>query len=86
MQKYKKFRHNRKREKNDAIKYLKTVSDVRFRGEEEPVFYSNDMRAVEDNEQERATPEQWVKMIEKNGGYKKSSPSRLGELFVFLVG
>ena len=50
------------------------------------MFYSNDMRAVEDNEQERATPEQWVKMIEKNGGYKKSSPSRLGELFVFLVG
>ena len=73
-------------EKNDAIKYLKTDSNVRFRGEEEPVFYSNDMRAVEDNEQERATPEQWQKMIEKNGGYKKSPPSRLGELVFFLVG
>lgn len=63
-----------------------TDSDVRFRGEEEPVFYSNAMRAVENSKQERATPEQWVKMIEKNGGYRKSSPSRLGELFVFLVG
>ena len=50
------------------------------------MFYSNDMRAVENIKQERATPEQWVKMIEKNGGYRKSSPSRLGELFVFLVG
>lgn len=59
---------------------------MRFRGEEEPVFYSNDMRAVEDIEQERATPEQWVKMIEKNGGYKKNSPGRIGELFLFLVG
>ena len=59
---------------------------MRFLGEEEPVFYSNAMRAVEDIEQERATQEQWLKMIEKNGGYRKSSPSRLGELFVFLVG
>ncbi len=73
-------------EKNDAIKYLKTDSNVRFRGEEEPVFYSNDMRAVENIKQERATPEQWQKMIEKNGGYKKSPPSRLGELVFFLVG
>ena len=59
---------------------------MRFRGEDEPVFYSNAMRAVESIKQERATPEQWVKMIEKNVGYRKSSPSRLGELFVFLVG
>lgn len=50
------------------------------------MFYSNDIRAVEDIEQERATPEQWLKMIEKNGGYKKNSPGRIGELFVFLVG
>lgn len=35
-------------------------SGVRFRGEEEPVFYSNAMRAVENIKQERATPEQWV--------------------------
>jgi len=71
---------------NPDIRYQKADSGVRFRGEEEPVFYSNAMRAVENIKQERATPEQWVKMIEKNGGYKKSSPSRLGELFVFLVG
>lgn len=59
---------------------------MRFRGEEESVFYSNAMRAVENIKQERATLEQWLKMIEKNGGYKKSSPGRIGELFVFLVG
>ena len=45
-------------------------SDVRFRGEEEPVFYSNAMRDVENIKQERATPEQWLKMIEKQGGMK----------------
>lgn len=71
---------------NPDIRYQKADSDVRIRGEEEPVFYSNAMRAVENIKQERATPEQWLKMIEKNGGYRKSSPSRLGELFVFLVG
>ena len=59
---------------------------MHFRGEDEPVFYSNAMRAVENIKQERATPEQWLKMIEKNVRYRKSSPSRLGELFVFLVG
>ena len=47
-----------------------TDSDVRFRGEEEPVFYSNAIRAVENIKQERATPEQWLKMIEKQGGMK----------------
>ena len=40
-------------------------SDVRFRGEEEPVFYSNAMRAVEKIKQERATPEQWVTLSTK---------------------
>ena len=53
-------------------------SDVRFRGEEEPVFYSNAMRAVENIKQERATPEQWVKMIEKQGGLKAGEDKWLG--------
>jgi hypothetical protein len=55
-----------------------TDSDVRFRGEEEPVFYSNAMRAVENIKQERATPEQWVKMIEKQGGLKAGEDKWLG--------
>ena len=55
-----------------------TDSDVRFRGEEEPVFYSNAMRAVENIKQERATPEQWVKMIEKQGGMKAGEDKWLG--------
>ena len=37
---------------------------------ENPVFYSNAMRAVEGIKQEKATPEQWLKMIEKAGGIK----------------
>lgn len=36
---------------------------------EEP-FYSNALKAVQDIKQEKATPEQWLKMIEKNGGLK----------------
>ena len=59
---------------------------MHIRVKDKPVSYSNAMRAVENIKQERATPEQWLKMIEKNGGNKKSPPSRLGELFVFLVG
>jgi hypothetical protein len=35
-----------------------------------PVFVSNAMRAVEAIKQEKATAEQWLKMIEKNGGLK----------------
>ncbi len=53
-------------------------SVVRFRGEEEPVFYSNAMRAVESIKQERATPEQWLKMIEKQGGMKAGEDKWLG--------
>lgn len=45
---------------------------------EEPVFYSNAMRAVENIKQERATPEQWVKMIEKQGGLKAGEDKWLG--------
>lgn len=35
-----------------------------------PVFVSNAQRAVERISQERATPDQWLHMIEKNGGIK----------------
>lgn len=42
------------------------------------MFYSNAMRAVENIKQERATPEQWLKMIEKNGGLKAGEDKWLG--------
>ena len=72
------FDISEKSKKKDEIKYQKADSGVRSRGEEEPVFYSNDMRAVEDIEQERATPEQWVKMIEKRAAIKKALQVGLG--------
>ena len=49
---------------NDDIRYM-------FAGESvKPVFVSNALRAVERVSQEKATPEQWLRMIEKNGGLK----------------
>ena len=41
-------------------------------------FYSNAERAVEGIQQEKATPEQWLKMIEKNGGLKAGEDKWLG--------
>ena len=38
--------------------------------ESAPTFYSNAMNAVKSIKQEKATPEQWLKMVEKAGGLK----------------
>ena len=35
-----------------------------------PIFFSNAQRAVESIRQDRATPDQWLHMIERNGGIK----------------
>ena len=43
-----------------------------------PVFYSNAEHAVEGIKQEKATPEQWLKMIEKAGGMKAGEDKWLG--------
>ena len=54
-------------------------ADVRFRVvEPAPTFYSNAERAAENVKQEKATPEQWLKMIEKNGGLKAGEDKWLG--------
>ncbi len=50
----------------------------RMADEEEPIFYSNAMRAVEEIRQEKATPGQWLAMITKNGGLKASEDKWLG--------
>jgi hypothetical protein len=41
-------------------------------------FYSNAAKAVTDIKQEKATGEQWLKMIEKNGGLKKEEDKWMG--------
>ena len=43
-----------------------------------PIFYSNAQFAVQNIKQEKATPEQWLKMIEKNGGLKAGEDKWLG--------
>lgn len=55
-------------------------SDVRFRmsNENQAIFVSNAARAVEGIKQEKATPEQWLKMIEKNGGLKAGEDKWMG--------
>ena len=51
--------------------------DLRF-SDGAPVYYSNAARAVEGIKQEKATPEQWLKMIEKGGGLKAGEDKWLG--------
>lgn len=46
--------------------------------EQTPIFISNALKAVEGIKQEKATPEQWLKMIEKNGGLKAGEDKWLG--------
>lgn len=43
-----------------------------------PVFVSNALKAVEGIRQEKATPEQWLAMIQKNGGLKAGEDKWLG--------
>ena len=42
------------------------------------VFYSNAERAIEQIKQEKATPQQWLAMIEKNGGMKAGEDKWIG--------
>ena len=50
----------------------------RYQKVEKPMFYSNAEKAVEGIKQEKATPEQWLKMIEKGGGLKAGEDKWLG--------
>lgn len=52
--------------------------DIRYSVKSAPVFYSNAENAVRNIKQEKATPEQWLKMIEKNGGLKAGEDKWLG--------
>lgn len=54
--------------------------DIRFRmsNENQAIFVSNAAKAVEGIKQEKATPEQWLKMIEKAGGLKAGEDKWMG--------
>ena len=51
---------------------------VKAQKDSSPIFTSNAQRAVESIKQEKATPEQWLKMIEKNGGLKAGEDKWMG--------
>ena len=55
-------------------------NDIRFRkvNENQDIFVSNAQRAVEGIKQEKATPEQWVAMLKKNGGLKAGEDKWMG--------
>lgn len=58
-------------------------SDIRFslpneREDKKPVFYSNAQRAVDGIRQEKAKAEQWLAMIQKQGGLKAAEDKWLG--------
>lgn len=55
---------------------IKPQSSVRFRDGD--IFLSNAAKAVEGIAQEKATPEQWLKMIEKAGGLKAGEDKWMG--------
>lgn len=58
--------------RNDGIVRAKIVE------QQGDIFVSNAARAVEGIKQEKATPEQWLKMIEKQGGLKAGEDKWLG--------
>ena len=54
--------------------------DIRFSvaNRENEIFVSNAQKAVEDIKMDKATPEQWLKMIEKGGGLKAGEDKWIG--------
>ena len=73
---YYEFKHGSAPYQRDWI----NVEEVRFRmsNENQAIFVSNAAKAVEGIKQEKATPEQWLKMIEKNGGLKAGEDKWMG--------
>lgn len=68
---------NRRQATLDAVSQR---DDILFREGDDgaPVFFSNAAIAVENIKQEKATPEQWLRMIEKNAGLKSGEDKWLG--------
>ena len=61
-------------------RYNEKIDDLRFSiaNENQRIFVSNAERAVESIKQEKATPQQWKAMIEKQGGLKAGEDKWLG--------
>lgn len=67
--------------RTEAIKRLTEEDDrIMFRraNKNQEIFVSNAQRAVEGIKQEKATPEQWIAMLKKNGGLKAGEEAWLG--------
>lgn len=72
---------------NKGVLYV-IDDDIRRLGEDNPrfsiandnqeIFVSNAAKAIENIKQEKATPQQWLAMIEKNGGLKAGEDKWLG--------
>ena len=69
---------------SDIDKYydegIKPEGNTRFRiaNQNQEIFVSNAQRVVEGIKQEKGTPQQWLAMIEKNGGLKAGEDKWLG--------
>lgn len=66
-----------------VMKAAQDEGDILFRDDEEgeeehDIFYSNAMYAVENIAQDKATPEQWLAMLQKQGGLKAGEDKWLG--------
>ena len=55
-----------------------SIREQRIEEEGKPTFFSNALYAVDHINQEKATPEQWLAMITKNGGMKAGEDKWLG--------
>lgn len=53
------------------------TDDIRFR-EDEPIFYSNALRAVEQIEMKKGNAQSWINKIQQKGGLKKDEDKWLG--------
>ncbi len=65
---------------NPSIENVKKSNSLNLHkvGGDSPVYYSNAYRAVEGVKQEKATPEQWLAMLQKNGGLKAGEDKWIG--------
>ena len=64
--------------RKDSEMAIKNDEKISYQKVERPIFVSNAARAVEAIKQEKATPEQWLAMIQKNGGLKAGEDKWLG--------
>ena len=74
------FEPNQIKSATDNTGVFSEYDDIRFRmsNENQTIFVSNAAKAVEGIKMEKATPEQWLKMIEKNGGLKAGEDKWMG--------